>query len=438
MGRKRTFPPLDVLMNGRLVGHLSKEASGAIGFAYATEWLEADTGLPVSLSLPLRERGYTGQAVTAVFDNLLPDAEPIRRRVAERVGAASTDTYSLLSEIGRDCVGALQLLPEGTEPEMADGLDGELMAEEAIASLLRRLKTAPLGLDRSEDDAFRISVAGAQEKTALLKIGDDWIRPRGTTPTTHILKPPIGTLESGIDLRHSVENEHVCLRLLGAMDFDVAETEIASFGSAKALVIRRFDRRRTKDGRLLRLPQEDCCQALGVPPTRKYQSEGGPDVPTIMRLLQGSDSPQKDRRDFFAVQVAFWLLGATDGHAKNFSVFLRPHGSYVSTPLYDVLTAAPALASRQLNWNSYKLAMSIGASRHYRVRSILPRHFVETASESGLSRDEASAILASVATLFGTALGVVADQCSSAEERVVLDAIVEDSHSRLRLLEQAN
>ena len=287
MGRKRTYAPLDVYMNRRKVGQYFRDPDGAFAFTYAAEWLAWENTLPISRSLPLRSERYVGPPVIAVFENLLPDSDDIRRRVAERVGADGVDAYSLLAQIGRDCVGALQFLAKGEVPGDSRVLTGEPLSEEQIAGMLKDLGRMPLGM-RAERD-FRISVAGAQEKTALLFHEGQWIEPTGTTPTTHILKPAIGTLPNGMDLTDSVENEHFCLRLMAAFGLPVARTEIATFADTKALVIERFDRLRARDGRLIRLPQEDCCQALSVPPTRKYQSEGGPGIVEICGLLQGSD-----------------------------------------------------------------------------------------------------------------------------------------------------
>lgn len=384
MARRRAHVPLNVFLNNRLVGRLNKQASGAIEFAYDRSWLDWEHALPVSLSLQLREARYTGAAVTAVFDNLLPDAAPIRTRVAERVGAAGTDAYSLLSRIGRDCVGALQFLPDGDEMAVTGALDGESLDEAAIEAILLDLARAPLGLHG--DDAFRISIAGAQEKTALLRDGERWLRPIGTTPTTHILKPQIGHIETGsgtIDLTNSVENEWYCLKLLEAFGLEVNQVEMASFGRVRVLVIERFDRLHTRDGRLIRLPQEDCCQALSVPPTRKYQSEGGPGIGDIVKLLGASDRPGADQLAFFKAQIIFWLIGATDGHAKNFSVALLPGGRFHLTPFYDVLTAQPSVDSRQVPQKAFKLAMSIGGGR-YRIADIHGRHFVEIGRAAGL------------------------------------------------------
>jgi len=384
MGRKRSYTPLNVFLNSRFVGQLVREPSGGVSFAYARDWLEWEHRMPVSLSLQLQENRYSGAPVMAVFDNLLPDSDLIRRRVAERVGAEGVDAFSLLSQIGRDCIGALQFLPDGQEPQPMSELTGEPVDEVQIGAILSDLDLAPLGIRREND--FRISVAGAQEKTALLRKDGQWIEPTGTTPTTHIIKPQIGRLPNGMDLSDSVENEYLCLKLMEAFGLRAANAEMAQFGDKKALVVERFDRRWTSDGRLIRLPQEDCCQALSIVPTQKYQKEGGPGISGIMDLLLGSDDPNKDRYDFFKANVLFWLLGATDGHGKNFSVSLLPAGRFRMTPLYDVLTVQPTVDARQIERKYFKLAMNFGNSNHYKVANIVGRHIVETGVQSGLSR----------------------------------------------------
>lgn len=382
MARKRARPPLNVFLNARLVGQLQREASGAIQFRYADEWLVWDKAIPVSLSLPLREDRYIGEPVFAVFDNLLPDNEAIRKRVAERSKADGDDAYNLLSAIGRDCVGALQFLPEGEDAGDAGNVEGRAVSDKEIATILGNLARNPLGI--GDDEEFRISIAGAQEKTALLYWKKKWHVPHGTSATTHILKPALGKLNNGIDMSLSVENEHLCMELARAFGLPTAKTEIAEFNGKRVLVIERFDRVWTKDKRLLRIPQEDFCQALSVPPSRKYQADGGPSIVDISGQLLGSDDPETDRRTFFKAQVVFWLLAAIDGHAKNFSVQLSSGGRFKLTPLYDIMSAEPALQAKQIRHNKTKLAMSVGKRRQYVLDKIAPRHFAETANECGL------------------------------------------------------
>ena len=174
-----------------------------------------------------------------------------------------------------------------------------------------------------------------------------------------------------------------------AFGLNFAQTEIATFGERRVLVVERFDRRWLDDGRLLRLPQEDCCQALGIPPSQKYQSsvqggKNGPSAVDILRLLEAGDTPLDDQAAFLKSQIIFWLIGATDGHGKNFSVFLRPGGGFGLTPFYDVLCAQPVFDQKQIPHNKYKLAMSVWNSGKYTILNITGRHFVETAKKAGL------------------------------------------------------
>ena len=409
MPRKRQNTPLRVLLNNRLVGQLLKEPSGAIHFRYDESWLSWSNAIPLSLSLPLREDAYTGERLAAVFDNLLPDSDLLRRRIAEKIGAKGVDAYSLLSQIGRDCVGALQFVPED-EPAVYDttGIVGETIGDQQVEQLLNNLVRAPLGLGMDQD--FRISVAGAQEKTALLQYNGKWLKPHGTTPTTHILKTPIGTLPNGMDLSNSVENEYYCLKLMAAFGLPVNAAEIKVFGRTKALVIERFDRKWTQDGRLLRIPQEDFCQALSCPPSLKYQSLGGPGIIDGLKLLKGSDTPGEDQKAFLKAHIIFWLIGATDGHAKNFSIYLGRGGRFQLAPIYDVLTGQPSLEARHIERKQMKLAMSVGDHRHYRMDEIKGRHFIQTVERAGLPGLLANEVLTEVAQKAEPAMRAVEQQ----------------------------
>ena len=377
MARKSTASQLHVYLNSRLVGYFRRESTGAVDFQYDQGWLDWEKAIPVSLSLPLREDRFIGDPVLAVFDNLLPDNAGIRSLIAAKSGAHGDDAYNLLARIGRDCVGALQFLPPDIEPGKAGAIDARKITDTEIARIIADLGRNPLGI--GEDEAFRISIAGAQEKTALLfwKIG--WYIPHGTTATTHILKPQIGKLSGGIDLSQSVENEHFCMMLLAELGLPTAKTQIADFDGQRVLVVERFDRQWTRNERLLRIPQEDLCQALSVLPTRKYQSDGGPGIQDVASVLKSSDASGPDRRIFFKALLAFWLMAATDGHAKNFSVRLSQGGRFRLAPLYDVLSTQPANDAGQIRNNRFKMAMSVGNNRHYVVDRIQPRHFVETA-----------------------------------------------------------
>jgi serine/threonine-protein kinase HipA len=435
MPRRRTRIPLNVFLNGRLVGRLRRQASGAIDFQYDGDWLAWEYALPVSLSLPLREDRFFGDPVIAVFDNLLPDNDQIRRRLAEWVKADGYDAYSLLAAVGRDCVGALQFLPEGIDPGRAGEVRGRPLEDSEIAEMLGDLRRTPLGLD--EDGEFRISLAGAQEKTALLYWQDKWQVPHGTAATTHILKPEIGKLPNGIDPSQSIENEHLCMRLTTALGLPTARTEIGEFGGRRALVVERFDRLWTRDGRLLRLPQEDGCQALSVAPTRKYEPDGGPGIRQMLELLKASDEPEKDQRLFLKAQIVFWLLGATDGHAKNFSIFLLPGGRFRLTPLYDIMSAQPNVDAGQIGRNRMKLAMAVGSSRHYVIDSIMPRHFLQTAAAAGVPAALVEGILDEVESGGAAAVETALNGLPPEFPQNIAASVANGVRRRLRLLAHA-
>ncbi|MBM3547819.1 MAG: type II toxin-antitoxin system HipA family toxin [Alphaproteobacteria bacterium] len=386
MPRRPRHAPLAVWLNGRLVGKLMRQADGGISFAYDRIWLDWEHAQPISLSLPLREERFLGAVVTAVFENLLPDATRIRERLAGRLRAEGTDPYSLLAAAGRDCVGALQFLDANEDPGPAGAVAGAYLTDEEIGQILDLLPEAPLGNEIEGD--FRISIAGAQDKTALLRVDGRWMRPSGTAATTHIIKPPIGKARnSKLDLSDSVENEFFSLTLLRHLGLEAARAEIVDFAGRRALAVERFDRYWTDEPspRLIRLPQEDLLQALGRPSASKYENDGGPGIVEIMNLLRSSDRPALDRRAFFEAQIAFWLIAAPDGHAKNFSLALLPGGRFHMTPLYDVMSAEPNVARGELETRKLKLAMAVGDNRHYRMDEIVPRHFRQTAKVCGFA-----------------------------------------------------
>ncbi|TAL04573.1 MAG: type II toxin-antitoxin system HipA family toxin [Rhodospirillaceae bacterium] len=432
MPRKPVYIPLHVLLNGQFVGRLKRKASGAIDFQYDQTWLARPEAIPVSLSLSLREQRYVGEPVSAVFENLLPDNTAIRRHLAQRVGARGTDAYSLLAEIGRDCVGALQFVLEGAAVGEVGSIDGRQLKDAEIANIIRNLAHAPLG--NSEDDEFRISIAGAQEKTALLRVDGKWLWPHGATATTHIVKPQIGLLDNGIDLSQSVENEHFCLRIAEACGLPTAKTEIHQFDDQSVLVIERFDRLWTKDKRLLRLPQEDCCQALSVPPSLKYQSEGGPGIRGILELLKASDDADADRKTFIKAQIVYWLLGATDGHAKNFSIRLFAGGRFRMTPLYDIMSAQPNVDAGQIQPKRFKLATSVGDKRHYLVNSITRRHFMQSAASAGMTQADIQSVFDELSKLGAKPIAKAGERLPSDFPEHIIESISRGYEARLRLL----
>jgi len=382
---------LQVWMNGERVATWERGDRGG-RLTYASQWLASSASRPLSLSLPLLPPGesHRGEVVGNWFENLLPDSSDIRTRIRDRFGLRSTATFELLQAIGRDCVGAVQLLPERNPPDGLHDIRFRPLDDAQVAALLRSVAAKPgPGHLAGEDDAFRISIAGAQEKTGLLWHEGQWCVPLGSTPSTHILKLPLGLVGNmRADMHHSVENEWLCMRLLVAFGMPVAEAALAQFDGQRVLAVTRFDRRLSTDGRWwLRLPQEDMCQAFGLPPSRRYESDGGPGIVRIMDLLRLSENPA-DRATFFKAQILFWLLAATDGHAKNFSLHVGAGGRFRLTPLYDVLSVYPIMGrgARQLDPHRAELAMAVaGKNRHRRLRDIRRRHWNETARACGIA-----------------------------------------------------
>ncbi len=393
MARRKPFQDLYVYMNGIPVGKLMRESTGNLVFSYDHHWLDLKNTRPISLSMPLTERPYKGYLVDSYFDNLLPDSEVIRKRIQTRFNIPSNHCFDLLSWIGADCIGAIQLLTQDKISNIQK-VQATPIKNADIAKLLKNYQTAPLGMDRTLD--FRISMAGAQEKTALLWYQKQWCLPQSSTPTSHIIKLPIGQIKhAGIDLSESVENEWLCLKILAAYDLSVNEASIECFEDVKTLVVERFDRYWSEgDQWLIRLPQEDFCQALGVSSGLKYESDGGPGIQSIMDMLLGSKEAVHDRKKFMKSVFLFWVLGAIDGHAKNFSISIEAEGRYRLTPLYDVLSAYPLLAKRQLESQNLKMAMSLKSkSRHYLWEKILLRHWLTMASHCQFSSAEMQVIM---------------------------------------------
>ncbi|WP_247745125.1 HipA domain-containing protein [Shimia sp. R11_0] len=367
-------------MNGRRVGDYSASTKTGISFQYDPDWLS--NGFAVSRQLPMTDRIQRGDAVAAVFENLLPDNTDLRRKLAERTEARSARPHDLLSVIGRDCVGAMQFVPRGEDPGDPFAYDSSSQTDAQIADTLRSLATSPLGM--RDGEPFRISLAGAQEKTAYFRKDGTWHRPLGMTPTTHIFKRPMGVVSQHIDMSDSVENEYLCLRLTRFLGLPVNDAAIGTFEDQKALIVTRFDRRaRQSDGRLLRMPQEDFLQAMGLDSAQKYQEHGGPNFEDCAALTKGSAARENDMGMLVKAQVVFWLLQATDGHAKNFSIEMLKDG-YRMTPLYDILSAAPHDASGGLRAKDIRMAISVGDKRRYRMDQIHPRHFAQSAARAGI------------------------------------------------------
>ncbi len=378
---------LHVWANGIEVGIWELSRGRTHTFQYLDSWVEREdaSSLSASLPLPLSQMRFTGEKVENFFDNLLPDNPDIRRKIRERYHLGATSSSDLLSAIGKDCIGAIQLLEEGEPPHSPQQVEGRELSESQIAHLLRHV--GGNGGFSNDEDEFRISLAGAQEKTALLFHEEKWKAPLGATATTHIFKLPLGEVGMmNADLSLSLENEWLCSHILSESGMDTAKCEILRFEEVKTLVVERFDRTWI-DGALYRVPQEDFCQVTGTSPQNKYESDGGPGIENIMNILKGSSNSRGDRNMFFSSQIFFWLLTVPDGHAKNFSIFPEPHNLYRLTPLYDVISAYPVLGEKSGQTAAQKLNMAMaisGKNREYHWDRITVSHLRETAQRCGI------------------------------------------------------
>jgi len=408
VGRKRKGRVLDVYVGSSKVGRYSREPSGATLFRYDPEWLSSERAFPVSLSMPLSDRVWSGESAISYFDGLLPDDRTVREKLAAHEQAESAGIFDLLAVIGRDCVGALRFVPEGLDSGDPANMTSRPVSDSEIATRIASLATNPLGV-HADDDDFRISIAGIQEKTAFLLVDNQWQLPLGPTPTSHIFKPAMKEGPDGADFSHTPWNEWLCLALCRALGLETTNAEVLIFDDKPVIVVERFDRV-WQDGILYRLPQEDICQALGVPPVRKYQSDGGPGIIDVLEFLNGAGAPHEDRLTFMKAQIVFWLLAAIDGHAKNFSIFLSP-GGYKLTPLYDVMSATPY---PEFPVQKIKLAMAIGNKGYYRLNQIQLRHFYQTGQKAGLREQDMDSIFSSLAARMDDAIAEAAALAANA------------------------
>ena len=441
MGRKSHARALSVWVNGNLAGEWRIPTRGETEFQYDPAWVESEEGRPLSLSLPFSlDRGsIKGRPVECYFDNLLPDANLIRKRIQDRFHTESRDAFDLLAAIGRDCVGAVQLLPSGEQAKDVHTIDAAPLSEaEVERALVQTVAPGSIATQPADEDP-RISIAGAQEKTAFLHHEGKWCRARGATPTTHIFKLPLGRVGGmQVDMRTSVENEWLCARILRAYGLPIANCEIGQFGSQKVLIVERFDRQlHSSRNYWLRLVQEDFCQATATPSSMKYESDRGPGLLDIARILRRSVNRDADLACVLKAQLLFWMLAATDGHAKNFSIRILSQGRFQLTPLYDVLSIWPIMGEgpNKISWHKAKLAMAVrGKNRHYLLKNIRRRHFNATAAQCGVG-ETAESLIGEILAATPAVVASVQKDLPQEFPQHVLDAILEGLMKSAKQLE---
>lgn len=371
-----TRPGLVVVMGGRVAGVVTQRA-GLLELTYDDAWRDDPAATPLSSSLPLAARVHGDARVRPFLWGLLPDSDQVLERWARSYQVSPQNPFALLRHVGEDCAGAAQFVePERVEAIIAGDGGVEWLDDAGIADRIRTLRSDPTAWHAATTGQF--SLAGAQAKTALHhdpatgRWGDPW----GAVPTTHIVKPAV----TGFD-DHDL-NEHICLEAARVLGLRAAESGVTGFGDERAIVIERYDRARLPGRAVVRVHQEDLCQALGVPPTRKYENEGGPMASDIAGVLRREVRPRSAADD--AVQaltdaLAFnWIVAGTDAHAKNYSLLLAGRTVRLA-PLYDLASALPY---DDMYLPKLRLAMRVGGE--YRVERIARRHWERLAAEVGV------------------------------------------------------
>ena len=355
---ERDGDTLIVILEGVPIGRVERRGRG-LRLTYDDHYLDDPhaTTLSVSMSAPVRH--HTDRVLTPWLWGLLPDNADVLGRWGREFGVSVASPFPLLAtQVGHDCAGAVQFCAPGEVDDLlARPGTVQPLSEAEIADRMRALRTDTTTWLGPEFTG-RFSLAGAQAKTALtFDEVHGWVQPGGSAPTTHILKPAVVGLD-GHDL-----NEHLCLAAARRCGLVVASTRVEAFEDQTAIVVERYDRH-VVAGELTRIHQEDVCQALGIDPSRKYQSDGGPspaDIAGLLRSVLPADRALHDIRRFVDALAFNWIVAGTDAHAKNYSLLHAGHQTRLA-PLYDVASALPYDGS---GGHKLKLAMKLG--REYRL-----------------------------------------------------------------------
>jgi serine/threonine-protein kinase HipA len=401
---------LAVHMGGQLVGTLDAADRRSLRFTYDPDYAAGPASTPLSVSMPLRLSPYLHATIHPYLWGLLPDNDRVLERWAREFGCSPTDVAGLLRGVGGDVAGAAQYVAPHATPEASLPGDVEWLSDDDVAQFLRDLRRDTTTWRPHPEG--RWSLAGAQPKIALLydQSADRWGIPTGATPTTHIVKPAIGALDD-FDI-----NEHLCLSAARRAGLIAATTSIRTFGGERALVVERYDRIVDDSGAVVRVHQEDLCQALSVHPDRKYEVDGGPGAEQLGRLIR-EVAGDRDVARFFDALVYSWLVLATDGHTKNYSLLLSGHQVRLA-PLYDVASALPHLDHPR----KARMAQKIGGE--HRPSFIQRRHWERLARSLGLGSDEAQARIRALAEHLPDALAdATSESLLTDDERRIADTV---------------
>lgn len=368
---------LAIWLYGHQVAVVEKRRGTRLRLSYTEHALDTyEGGTPLlSLAFPLTRERYPNGATRAFLDGLLPEGEP-RRAIAQELDLPASDVFGLLAALGKDTAGALVIQPaDDPPPPPPTVLTAQPLAAGELAERIANLRRAPLGIDRN----VRLSLAGVQEKLLLTRMPDGtWGRPVAGTPSTHILKPEIEPFGD------TVENELFCMTVAKNLGLSVAAVEAILVDERPVLVVERYDRVADTDGTVHRIHQEDFCQALALPPEKKYEQDAGPSLQRIARVLQDFAEPSAPETLLRALTLNI-ALGNCDAHAKNFSLLHTPTGALRLAPLYDLL-------STRLYPLDDKLAMYVDAVQ--KADRVSAPRIVNEATKWGMSRRIAEEIVA--------------------------------------------
>ena len=361
---------LKVYWNSDFIGDLSKDELGGVCFEYAD-----GVKHPISLSLPIRKEAYTNKECKGFFNGLLPEGENVRVAIGKKYGINPKNDFSILKAVGYDCAGALAFF-EDEQKNLKEfhEIQGKILSDDELEKYILELPKKPLALGSD----MRLSLAGAQDKTAVIVIDGKIALPEKDVPTTHILKPAIA------DFKETIENEFICLKSAEKLGIRVPKVQIGQANSTKYFLIERYDRK-IENGKLKRIHQEDFCQAYNIPSAYKYQAEGGVNFKQCFELLRKTSHPAVSIRQFIDLMIFNFLIGNNDAHGKNFSILHHDDGTMEFAPAYDILSSGvyPEL--------SKKMAMKIGG--YYEPDKILPRHFERFAADVGISYTQLKKII---------------------------------------------
>ncbi|PIR16082.1 MAG: protein HipA [Elusimicrobia bacterium CG11_big_fil_rev_8_21_14_0_20_64_6] len=376
---------LSVYWGPRLTGRLWRDEKSSLRFQYDPAWLASKGASPLSLRLPLQKEPFDPDHARPFFANLLPEAN-VRARIARGLGVSESNDFQLLEELGGDCAGALTLLPEGAALQTQG--EYQLVSSDELARMIEEMPQRPL---LTAQEGLRLSLAGAQEKIPVyLKDGQIFL-PRGSNASSHILKPAMTRFAN------TVQNEAFCMMLAADSGLPVPKAVIRE-GRQRAYLIERYDRRLAPDGKLLRIHQEDFCQALGVDFSRKYEAEGGPGLKDCFALLdKHSSEPILDKRNMLKAVVFNYLIGNCDAHAKNFSLLLDDDAVRL-TPFYDLVS------TKVYGTLSPKFAMRIGGQ--LRGEWVTKENWLKLADEAAVG----SKAVLSICEELGETVPVAADK----------------------------